>query len=187
MANPPVAEVSGVARRWGLQHVRPIHAGHAHPARVERIERRQLRMAKRPAVAPIDARSEAVTRRILDLVSLTPGWDGHGADPIATSTAVTALLIALGMLPAASSPSITPMADGALILRWTFENEVAVEIIVEEDERFPTYAMLTGTTDALMEEIALESEATLRSLLERRGRYDNPEIRTATYSVAESR
>ena len=111
------------------------------------------------------------------IASLPPGWEG---DAIAASTALTALSVQLSTAPVASSPSIAPMVDGSLIMSWLFDDGSSIEIIIEEDEDFPTYAMLAR--DGVVEELALAGADTLNMLLARRGQYSDPGIRRATYS-----
>ena len=129
------------------------------------------------------ALSPALVARLLELASLEPGWDEEAADPIAPSTTLAAMLLAYKMAEYASSdPSVSPMVDGSLILLWTFESGVSLEIIIEADERFPTYAMLSRP-DGVVEELALKNEAVLGDLLDRQGQYEDPGIRSATYLV----
>ena len=54
---------------------------------------------------------------------------------------LSAVLIASDMSGFAGEPSIDPMADGSLIMTWLFEG-ASLEIVIEKDEQFPTYAML---------------------------------------------
>ena len=121
--------------------------------------------------------SQQIREHVRVLMSLPPDWDG---DPIAESTALTALLVTLTMIDVAPEPSTAPMVDGSLIMSWLFEDGASLEIVIEEGEHFPTYAMLAR--DGVVEELALDSEATLRMLLAQRGQYGDPRIRRATYS-----
>ena len=127
--------------------------------------------------------SEAFMARLLELASWGPGWDGDDADPIGALTAFAALTIAFKMSAYVySEPSVAPMVDGTLILLWSFENGVALEIVIEADGRFPSYAMLSKP-DGVVEELALADDATLSALLERQGEYGDHGIRSATYFV----
>ena len=121
--------------------------------------------------------------QVLRFTSWDRGWDGEDADPIAGSTVIATLSIALRMSAHVSSgPSVAPMVDGALVLRWTFENGSALEIVIEDDGQFPTYAMLSKP-DGVVDELALTDEATLSALLDRQGQYGDPRIRSASYFV----
>lgn len=121
-----------------------------------------------------------VIERLRELASLAPGWDGADADPIEYSTAFSALVIAVRMSKHTADPSVAPMVDGSLILRWTFEDGAALEIVIEEGEDFPTYAMIERVGE--VEELALEDEAALIALLVQRGRHDDLGLRRAVYS-----
>ena len=126
-----------------------------------------------------EAPGTQIVERLQLLTSLPPGWDGDGADQVDYSTAFSALAIAFQMSGHPANPFIAPMVDGSLILRWTFEDGAGLEIVVEDG--FPTYAMLSR--DGVVEELALHDAASLRTLLAQQGRYADPGIRRATYSL----
>ena len=191
---PPVVEAERVAsRRWNTHHDQQY--GHASVVE-SRLPLPQSGRALHDiilgrTVAPTEQRqvrperTEALGTKVIErlriLASLAPGWDGDDADPIDYSTAFSALVIALQMSRHAADPSVAPMVDGSLILRWTFEDGAALEIVVEEGEALPTYAMLSR--DGVVEELAIDGEATLRALLAQQGRYGDSGIRRATYSL----
>ena len=131
-----------------------------------------------PATSTVRAEgSRQFMERVRDIASLPPGWEGNA---IAASTVLTALSVQLSTAPVASAPSIAPMVDGSLIMSWLFDDGSSIEIVIEEDEDFPTYAMLAR--NGVVEELALAGADTLKMLLARQGQYSDPGIRRATYS-----
>ena len=141
---------------------------------------RVIGKGKSPSLMPATSSRQAegirqLMERARAIASLPPGWEGNA---IAMSTVLTALSVQLWTAPVA--PAIAPMVDGSLIMSWLFDDGSSIEIVIEEDEDFPTYAMLAR--DGVVEELALAGADTLKMLLARRGQYSDPGIRRATYS-----
>jgi hypothetical protein len=76
--------------------------------------------------------------RMHDLKALRAGWDGYGAKPVAVRVFTPALTLALHAIKRGWTPSVVPLADGGLGLRWE-HGDCVVELDVMPDDGIEAY------------------------------------------------
>ncbi len=92
-----------------------------------------------PSLQPVDWFDTALAE-LERIINLPTDWDGYGSEPIATETAVKALLLLTDLLglSEAATPWVVPLSDGGIQLEWT-RNGFVLEIQVPaSDTEDPT-------------------------------------------------
>ena len=106
--------------------------------------------------------------RLLRFVEWAPGWDGHGAEHIDYPTAAYAGSVAEQTLEVAPEPVVAPAGDGSLLLEWSLQNGVRVEVFVQQSSLDSAAVVQTGQVDevpltGVEDLLAVLREATARA------------------------
>ncbi len=123
-------------------------------------------------VASVRSQSEgldpSLSRRLIEISSLLPGWDGYNSPSIAMDAIETGIQLLLAMFIFGQGhlpiPFVAPLPDGGLELEWEIEPEKELMIIISSSGREVEYLFNQGLAE---ESGNISDDQSIKTLIDR--------------------
>jgi hypothetical protein len=113
---------------------------------------------------PLPTWFDAVMQGLVDLLTLTPGWNSYDAVAIDPDLVTQAVEMSNDLLPqVCNAPAVVPLSSGGLQLEW-HRDAASLEIVFDRRER-PYFYYCDGQSGEKIEQEIVGNEAIVRNLV----------------------